>query len=69
MSLSHPKCVTWLGDAAAQKCAVSDMEALPEVAEGAHSVSVSNKSGGYSQVTAPARLWGLEAVTLELLKL
>lgn len=69
MSLPHPKCVTWLGDPAAQKCAVSDIKALPELAEGIYSVSVSHKSGGYTQVTALARLQGLEAVPLELPKL
>lgn len=45
------------------------MEALPELAEGAYSASGSNKSGGYTQVTALARLPGLEAVPLELLGL
>lgn len=42
------------------------MEVLPELAEGACSASVSNKSGGYAQVTALARLRGWEAVPLEL---
>lgn len=35
MSPFHPETVAWLGDLAAQKCAVRDMEAPPEVAEGA----------------------------------
>jgi len=69
MSLSHPKHVLWLDDPAAQKCAVSDTEVLPELAEGAYSASMSNKSGGYTQVTVLARLQGMEAVPLELLEL
>lgn len=69
MALSHSKHATWLGDPAAQKCAVSDMEALPELAGGAYSASVSNESGGCTQVTALARLRGQGAVPPELLEL